>query len=347
MCVASQFWVDMVWSQLGMHFAPGFESMWKASKSWLKQHGPVGCRDPATVKLMSHLGVEAFDSGCLTLSLKRVFPTQKPREQVWVVDPSSLQEVTDLHNFSTRSHVSSKFCDDFLREESADYRIAWTIGQRNEILKVLDFVNEYSEAKVLITSRLHAALPASTRGTPVVFLRNHSTVTKHNIKLLDNNLDNPACQSRLSGIDDMFFTPVDLKPGGRLGHVFHHQQPSPSFAQKQNDDEERIKALLSEQLKILSTFKGLEQYMKTMDTPKHLLDDRSLSSFTEMNNLSVERLNLSLKSLNLLNERKRAVPTHPNQRSSASNYGTSIEPIMKCFSLWPLFLLEWNENVTE
>ena len=274
---------------VSVHLAPAFVRSWRANSNWLRQHGPVGCRDPATVDMLKDMGVEAVETGCLTLSLKRVFPAQKPRETAWVVDPTSLQGLPALSSFSTRTHVSKEYCEEFLVQEFVDYRQAWTSGQRREMLKVLDFVDEYSDAKVLITSRLHAALPASTRGTPVVFVRDGGSIVanKSAITLLDHDLTNAGCRARLSGVDDMFYRPDDLRPDGRLRHVIHglrhvnhgdrspsglnNQPPSETFKQKEQEREARVRALLAEQLNVFAQFEGLGQYVKSMDAAKHLL----------------------------------------------------------------------------
>ena len=78
----------------------------------------------------------------------------------------------------------------------------------------------------------------------------------------------------------MFYKPDDLRPNGRLRHVINgdpspsglnDQLPSESFIQKEQEREAMVSALLAEQIKIFFKFEGLCQYMKSMDTTKHLL----------------------------------------------------------------------------
>ncbi|MFN9898547.1 MAG: hypothetical protein ACK55Z_07090, partial [bacterium] len=115
------------------------------------------------------------------------------------------------------------------------------------------------------------------RGTPVVFVRDSgSTVTnKSAITLLDHDLTNPGCRARLSGVEDMFYKPDDLRPNGRLRHVINgdpspsglnDQPPSELFIQKEQEREAMVSALLAEQLNVFSKFEGLGQYMKSIDT---------------------------------------------------------------------------------
>ncbi|MHB9292886.1 hypothetical protein Holit_01999 [Hollandina sp. SP2] len=42
-----------------------------AGIKYLKKHEPIGCRDYGTVKLLGKYGINAYFSGCLTLTLGR------------------------------------------------------------------------------------------------------------------------------------------------------------------------------------------------------------------------------------------------------------------------------------
>jgi lipopolysaccharide biosynthesis glycosyltransferase len=48
--------------------------------AYLREHGPIGCRDWTTVDLLLSAGVDAFFTGCLTSTVDAVFPT---REEVY------------------------------------------------------------------------------------------------------------------------------------------------------------------------------------------------------------------------------------------------------------------------
>ena len=49
---------------------------------YLVEHGPVGCRDWATVDLLLSAGVDAFFTGCLTTTIDAVFPPSGGRAGV-------------------------------------------------------------------------------------------------------------------------------------------------------------------------------------------------------------------------------------------------------------------------
>ncbi len=55
---------------------------------FLKENGPVGCRDTWTLDLLKRNGIPAYFSGCVTLTLGKVFRVQdKEREGFYFVDP--------------------------------------------------------------------------------------------------------------------------------------------------------------------------------------------------------------------------------------------------------------------
>lgn len=60
-----------------------------AAIEWLKANGPVGCRDKGTLAILAAHGVDAYFSGCLTLTLGLTYG-QRPadeREGVCFIDP--------------------------------------------------------------------------------------------------------------------------------------------------------------------------------------------------------------------------------------------------------------------
>jgi hypothetical protein len=114
---------------------------------YLKSHGPIGCRDVYTSRLLTNYGIDVFVSGCLTstlgLSYKHVGGSG-----VNVVDTDCLPSVPDL---VISSHIVGR---DLSAVERLDVAHA----------KLL----EYERASLVVTSRLHAYLPCVAMGTPVI-----------------------------------------------------------------------------------------------------------------------------------------------------------------------------------
>lgn len=119
--------------------------------AYLKKYGPVGCRDWQSVALLRAVGVPAFFSGCLTTTVDTLFPTPDPdlRSGTLLVDwmkgakgPKKKQTVTAIRDKSF--------------PENLELARSW----------VADYAYKY---KNVLTSRLHANLPARSVGAEVEF----------------------------------------------------------------------------------------------------------------------------------------------------------------------------------
>lgn len=70
--------------------------------AYLKKHEPIGCRDKFTVTLLQEKGIEAYFSGCLTLTLDSYKKDpQVKREGFYVVDP--------LYGYPTSDKIFSSY----------------------------------------------------------------------------------------------------------------------------------------------------------------------------------------------------------------------------------------------
>ncbi|MEM4439639.1 MAG: polysaccharide pyruvyl transferase family protein, partial [Pyrobaculum sp.] len=71
-------------------------------KRYLKRWEPIGARDLWTMKLLKYGGVNAYFSGCLTLTLDKTYKTNKRSDHVLVVDVPPLVERVILKRFGDR-----------------------------------------------------------------------------------------------------------------------------------------------------------------------------------------------------------------------------------------------------
>lgn len=123
-----------------------------AAVEYLKEHGPVGCRDWHTVRLLTDRGIPAYFSGCVTTTIGSLFPALEPNPSnpiayVDVEPPKDLQNVVRLKNL-----------DDRLRK----LPLADSLTQAYD--RINAYRNDYSE---VVTGRLHAFLPAESCGVTV------------------------------------------------------------------------------------------------------------------------------------------------------------------------------------
>ena len=126
------------------------------SRSYLKTHGPVGARDLSTLKLLKDEGIDAYFSGCLTLTLKRDSRLER-RDYVLAVDvPDSLYQA--MVSRTDRPVIRVSPFGDFLLSGNDRMRVA-------EL-----FLGAYQSAHAVVTTRLHALLPCLAFETPVLLI---------------------------------------------------------------------------------------------------------------------------------------------------------------------------------
>lgn len=123
--------------------------------NYLKSHEPIGCRDKYTMDKLMEAGVNAFYSKCLTLTLPR---RNKPKRNGWniLVDvPTLLPPFIEDNAIHVTHEISAESTEKCKMEQAK---------------KLLDLYR--NNARLIITTRLHCALPAVAMGIPVIFLGN-------------------------------------------------------------------------------------------------------------------------------------------------------------------------------
>lgn len=131
--------------------------------SVLKLHEPIGCRDLTTLNNVRSCGVEAFLSGCITLTLTKRSNIVSDGKYYLIDTPSELDDYipNELQNKIVRySHIVSAELP-FKKEEAIlHYKDA------------IDRLNTYkNEAEVVVTGRLHCASPCIALGIPVIIVK--------------------------------------------------------------------------------------------------------------------------------------------------------------------------------
>lgn len=121
----------------------------------LRAHGPVGARDRDTLAFLLSLDLEAYFSGCMTLTLPR--PDVAPGEHVAVNDvPAAFLgriAAATMRNLVLTRHQGHP-------EQSTTMRFA----------KAEALLRTYASAHAVITTRLHCALPCIAMNTPVLLI---------------------------------------------------------------------------------------------------------------------------------------------------------------------------------
>lgn len=153
---------------IGFHLTNYKESRQRFLKENLQekfsQYTPIGCRDRNTKEFFTSLGIEAYFSGCMTLT----FPERKRKPKngkIFIVDvPEEIEEIipTKIKNVADKSITHSYTFKNYpvSLEEAYEFET-----------KAREILERYrQEAKLIITSRIHVAMPCIATGIPVVFI---------------------------------------------------------------------------------------------------------------------------------------------------------------------------------
>ena len=139
-------------------------------KSYYMEYSPIGCRDEATLASLRKLGVDGYFSGCPTLCLKR--PSNRKRgNTIEVVDAHKIS--CDWHTGDSRNLLKRIVQDSKnYRYHYSSHRLPFWMGRLQTFMLWLACrkLNCYARLPLIVTNRLHVALPAMAMNTPVLFL---------------------------------------------------------------------------------------------------------------------------------------------------------------------------------
>lgn len=159
--------------------------------SYLKKHEPIGCRDQFTADTLNAKGIKAHFTGCLTLTLDSYKVDDSERgDDIYIVDPLynyprpekifyniKLTIKNILNGTAFQLGKKQKHLKHFISEEvlnSAKFinqePPANTYSDKEKFDMAEELLNKFARAKLVITSRIHCALPCLALGTPVIFI---------------------------------------------------------------------------------------------------------------------------------------------------------------------------------
>ncbi|WP_341214645.1 polysaccharide pyruvyl transferase family protein [uncultured Wocania sp.] len=159
--------------------------------AYLKKHQPIGCRDQFTADTLKSKGIDAYFSGCLTLTLDSYKVDDSERgNDIYIVDPlyNYPRSLKVFFNFKSiiRNTLNGKIFQlkkkqnhikKFIGKDVLDKAIhvnqeppSNTFSEEEKFEMAEDLLKKYARAKLVITSRIHCALPCLALGTPVIFV---------------------------------------------------------------------------------------------------------------------------------------------------------------------------------
>jgi len=146
----------------------GISNEWiKENKNYLNKYTPIGCRDKNSKKILDSFDIDSYVSGCITLTLDRFKIKKSSEKYICCVDVEDkitkhVEKITDIKVITKTHKLNSKQNTKLSYEE-----------RFNNVEKLLKL---YQNAKLVITSRLHCALPCIAIGTPVILIKDEKSI---------------------------------------------------------------------------------------------------------------------------------------------------------------------------
>lgn len=205
---------------ISFHLNPTAEKGMLTQKgiAYFKAHEPIGCRDLHTQRILESKGIKTYFSACLTLSLKRTdfVNLKKKRKGVVVISPME-RLLPELQTLSiTKSNGLSNILIQILKFplkyfyyrkaisrlkrylDHQEDQVVWLsqlidrkkFSEKERIAASIIQLEIMANARLVITSRIHSALPCVAFETPVLFL--------------SDGLEHLNQKSRLEGLEEFF-----------------------------------------------------------------------------------------------------------------------------------------------
>jgi len=136
--------------------------------AYFKRHEPIGCRDFHTLEFLRGKGIEAYFSGCMTLTLGRTYRAAESdrTDDIYFVD----YELGDCARIDEALYpilnARKRRCRCYYRTHY--YPLSSDV--QGGLREAEALVREYARAGLVITRNIHCALPCLALGTPVIFV---------------------------------------------------------------------------------------------------------------------------------------------------------------------------------
>lgn len=166
---------------ISMHFNTSFNNTkdiinTKESREFFESYGPVGCRDYATLDLLKQLDIDAYYSGCLTLTLENKQKKESDYKYI-VVNSTKSNEIIEFLKTKTNMDIYDlnqesiwSFDRKYLDKMPTSYKLTSFYNIEEKFFIGENILDLYENATCVITDRLHCAFPCLALKTPVLFI---------------------------------------------------------------------------------------------------------------------------------------------------------------------------------
>ena len=154
-----------------------------------RTHEPIGCRDHVTMRFLQGKGVDAYFSGCMTLTLGRTYAVP-PKERTHTIYYVNFDKNIFVNYLKSKFTVLTSFfpqkvrhrlneviqtcVPDFAqcRHVYRDHSVPLAMSPEENFRLADLYLRDYAKAKLVLTSKIHCALPCAGMGVPVILMMN-------------------------------------------------------------------------------------------------------------------------------------------------------------------------------
>lgn len=175
---------------ISMHFTTSITErrdaiLTKESKEFFKSYGPVGCRDLSTVDFLKENDIDAYFSGCLTLTLdsgKKDELDEKYLQEPYILVVTDmndqiinfLKDKTDKKIYPIEAETIPDLEKAYYPNTDTLYNFTSFYTAEEKFFMAENMLRLYENADSVITDRLHCQLPCIALKTPVLHLNDRS-----------------------------------------------------------------------------------------------------------------------------------------------------------------------------
>lgn len=179
---------------ISMHFASNDFTekavLSQESKEYFENHGTVGCRDEYTADFLNRNGIDAYFSGCLTLTLDSGNKyNQKDDDNDYILINCDsynklipyLKERTDKKIYVIHQDYAPSFRKAWpgqIPKTLYNHTSYW--NHEEKLFLAENMLRVYENASCIITDRLHCALPSLALKTPVMLFNTRAKQDRFN-----------------------------------------------------------------------------------------------------------------------------------------------------------------------
>ena len=196
---------------ISFHINPSAEKelLKPESLNYLKQYEPIGCRDTYTQNLLQKKGIKSYHSSCITITFNRDKYINNKIKPEGVIVIGAFDRLNPLIDFSSiyklilslikypihkvQYLIKKQSFENHLRNQNIVVKRHQQIPKRkisshNQGLKLAnDMLKDIANSEIIITSRIHAALPALAMGLRVIFINEGLSHKNHKSRTVDVN----------------------------------------------------------------------------------------------------------------------------------------------------------------